>query len=474
MSTQNYSILQQAILKRRTIATSIGSATGDMFIGPIAEALMDRTDTLNEFVIRMQSLNSITSIVTDTAFFSNLVTALESTPQDVQNGISQYINSISSQYGLFRKPATSATGFVTFARSSAPTSDITIPAGTVVYSSTTTQQYITTQTVVMTVANNSSFFNPNTLLYEIQAPVTAQAGGSSGNIASNLIDSTKSSLSNITTIYNALGLTNGIDAETDSALIARVLLALPGHNFGTTSGYKLFILSNTSIANCYVAGQGDPLMKRDFGGGGSVDIYIQQRDLTQVQDPPTSLTTYQLKQQPAVNIVSVTDSLGAASNYTFFPDINSFYSGSVQAQSFITISSGVAPYVVVYQIDNNVITTQALIDSPENTFVGSDVLIKEATAVNVDIAVTLSISPSFVASAVIADVVTAVTAYVNSLTLGQPLQEFNVILTIGSVSGVLDAVVTQLNHTGVAGVIDTVTTTGTQFITLNKITAVVG
>jgi uncharacterized phage protein gp47/JayE len=473
-STDNFKLLKDLIQSRAAIATNTGSVVESTILTPLA-TLLNRLEVLQEFNVRLQTPATAAAIASDSAFLNNLATAMRSTETGVLVGISLYIDKLASMYGITREPATYATGFVYFARTTPCESDLIIPAGTIVYSSTTSQRYETTESRTMLVASAGSYFNTDYQLYMIPVPIKSLASGVSGNIGEELIDSVETSVVGFTWYKNIEAIVNGVDAETDVDLSDRITLALEASNYGTIAGYKRFILENSDVSDAYVAGQGDPFMTRDLGDGGSVDIYLLERNLVTTSDIVDSFDPlspeYILLDQPAKAVTSI---VGAGTGtWTFQEDTTSVYAGSTRAQSKIVWSTPPStPYTVNYTYDENVSQLQTLVETPEFDFAGSDVMIKEGTQIDIDVSCSIKISQGYTDSVVVANVITAVTNAISAYRLDEDVEQSDILSVITGVAGVDQVVLplSKFNKSTLTGVASTIAISGKEFARLNAIT----
>lgn len=95
----------------------------------------------------------------------------------IQDAEGENLTKKARNLGFIRKPATNATGVVTFSRENAATEDYVIPSGTIVETvSTDPVQFATTESVTLAEGATS-----------VQATVEAQVNGSDGNVGPNAI-----------------------------------------------------------------------------------------------------------------------------------------------------------------------------------------------------------------------------------------------------------------------------------------------
>jgi len=136
------------------------------------------------------------------------------------------VDSFCADFGLTRLPATIASGAVTFARFT-NTSSATVPVGAVVQ----TADGLTKFTVVADIGQvaYSATLNAYVLgvgVSSITATVNAQVAGAAGNVQAGLVNTIAGSIAGVDTVSNALGFSNGANAETDAALRARFVTYL--------------------------------------------------------------------------------------------------------------------------------------------------------------------------------------------------------------------------------------------------------
>ena len=186
------------------------------------------------------------------------------------------LDNLLANFGITRNGAATAFGQVTFYTSTLPSTAIIIPAGTILgtnLSTTATEMTFTTQfDVTFNPALSGIYFNPNTGYYEILCNVIATNPGSIGNVGPFTITTFQNgnypfSITN----YNATS--GGTDQESNNNFAIRALNTLLGSNVGTATGYDGTVSSQPNVIDTLVVGPGNPLMTRDGGFGGKVDIW---------------------------------------------------------------------------------------------------------------------------------------------------------------------------------------------------------
>lgn len=137
---------------------------------------------------------------------------------DLDSKIGDNLDRFLALFGFARQVAVDATGYATFTRNQAFTTDIVIPAGTQLYSTTDSitgaidQIFFVTQFQGTLPAGNTS----------IVIPIRALVSGSSGNVAAHTITNfSNTPVFGITGVSNDNPTTGGMDAETDDEFKVR-------------------------------------------------------------------------------------------------------------------------------------------------------------------------------------------------------------------------------------------------------------
>lgn len=126
-----------------------------------------------------------------------------------------------ADFGVTRLAATAATGTVTFSRFT-PSAQAVVPVGTSVQTADGTQTF----TVALDTTNaayNSVLggYVLNIGVSSVTVSVAATVAGSGGNVLANTITSITTPIAGVDTVTNGSAFTNGLDAETDTALRTR-------------------------------------------------------------------------------------------------------------------------------------------------------------------------------------------------------------------------------------------------------------
>lgn len=232
-----------------------------------------------------------------------------------------YLDERANEYGLTRKPATVATGSLTF---SGPSGTV-IPIGTRASTGGATPVYFLT-TAAGTIGGGGS----------VTVAAEAQVAGAAGNVSIGAINTVTGNLVGIVTVTNAANFEGGSDTETDDALRARILerASRPAAS-GNANHYRQWALE--------VPGISDAKVYPVWDGPGTVKVVLLDDDKT-APDPTTvtEAADYIESQRPigaTVTVVGATEvAINVSATVTLAPgaDIN-----EVEAQ----ITAGVTEYL---------------------------------------------------------------------------------------------------------------------------------
>lgn len=485
--TPSYNNLKTGIQASNATVT-IGGVVSDILTSVAAEST--RLQVLQRLTSRLQSLDGILTTEQDDVFISEISSALGISTASVQNILTAALDSLAQNYTITRRPATAATGTVFFARATPLSgSDVTVPAGTAV-TSTNGVQYVTTAAVTMSVANASAYYDSTLQLYGIEAPVEASTVGTAGNTPAGTITNETNLLTQLPLVTNKSALTNGFDIETDAELVTRIKVQLTGNNIGSADGYKKLVLQSALVSDVAVVGAGNPLMLRDRGFGGAVDIYLlETREVSAVDTVATTATPAVqciFSQQPVSEIFTVVGTKGAVSNYVFtegtdyifVKDTNVLTRNSFAAQDRLVWIPGQEPdavvgsYSVQYGTDSNIAQIQNLLTTTVNQLVGANILVRQGVKLSVDVSFTIALKAGSLLSVVQTAVSQAMQEYANNLKFGQALYQSDLIAIAETTAGVDYVVipVNKFNLSSSTGTVDTIAAGTNQYIRLNTIT----
>lgn len=423
------SMLRFLFTKRPNVDTSPGTFTRDVIIDTVASELE--------------------------LFYNNLNRASNAQSPDLAAVTD--VEQLGRNYQLRRKGPTKATGTITFYSFSAPSSTITIPRGTTVASKATSdgssQQFVTTQVVQL----GPLSFNSNTGRYEVDAPIRAVVPGTDSNVAPGTIAALTDPIAGVDGCYNFNAITNGTDFEALATFRARLKSVLTGNNTGTLDGYYQAVIANTDVTDAKVASSDAGIESLRRNDVGAVDIYI--RGLISTQAPTETYTVpsstpyiFVPAKQPLDLLVkggysltgSVTGILTEGTHYNVIQDDGKL-AGSVRgADRFVFIEGQVTAgeeISVTYSYNSLVESLQDYMTSDVNKVLGADLLVKATKPRQIDVSCTIRLSAGYGQSDVISAVETVVVAVLSKYSIGEEVQQSDILNAIANTTGVDDVTV---------------------------------
>lgn len=359
----------------------------------------------------------------------------------------QNINELSDEelnaYGInFSRPrltATKSSGTISFFMDIARAYQVNIPLGTRVGTqpSLTNNQQVTYETTkaVSIVAGEMSAL----------VPIEAETAGVTGNVGAETITIIIDPV-DVDGIANTVATSGGQDQESNANYVQRLLNVFKSRNIATVTGIRETVLAQTNVIDSYIADVGNPVMVRDNGLGGKVDVYIQAESGFQglIIDEMYAYTgvDYLFLKQPVISIsqILVNDVLLAPANYIIVKDIG-IYAKSTRGTDKLQILAGVIPTDVIkvtYAYNKLFNDIQDLIDSDTHHVAGIDVLIRSAIETHIDIIGSIKIKSGYLFSDVKADIATQLTEYVEEKNIGTKIVYGDVLNIIHDANGVED------------------------------------
>ncbi len=380
-----------------------------------------------------------------------------------------------ADYGVVRKPAVQAAGTLQFTLAAvAPAEGFTVPAGT----------------VVSTVAQ----FNPyDAIEYTTQADLVIAAGltsgltgalanvaGAAGNQAEEAITVLVTSISGVLAVENTTSFSGGTDAETDASLRTRGKAAFLAVTNDREQAFRAAVLAVSGMQAVAVAGFGDPVMTRDNGQGGKVDIYTQIAENLQTAveiftyNPASLSGDYRfspfvyappafnvLRNVPVRSITSVenltTAAVISASNYELEND-DTVFALSDRAQdtlhwlSTAGLSSG-DQIRVTFVYNAAIAAARQAAETKRGATL--DLMVKEATPTPVNVSMVVNGNVGQDPVVLKATLETVLSQYLNSRLLNQDILQAVLVILIGRYNGVQNvSLPLQVLSTGVSGVSD--------------------
>ena len=400
-----------------------------------------------------------------------------------------------ADYNLTRISAMYGQGVVRLSRlTPAPSAGVPIPAG----STWSTLPQFTAYDAVA-VSNPTAAMIPAGALY-VDVPCTAVVAGTTGNVLAGSIVVNTSDVPGVDQVTNLAPFTGGANVESDTTFRARLALLLKGTNAGTENNYKSILLNNTTaiIQSVAIVGPGEPLMTRDSGVGGKVDIYFEGNVNPQTTtetftfsnpnsyvispwayDPPDYPTQ---RNQPVDSITQIQDLttldiLVAGTDYNFVPDTTVF-ARSDRAQDMITFANMPArnghQFAVTFLYDKTVGDLRVLIEPWRP--ITADIMIKEGLIQLIDATIQPFYAPGVNVAAAQVTMQTVLQAYIDGIPLGGTLYVTEALrqMAEATVNGIKQVLgfntATQIYPHGVPGAQASITVQKNTYFDLNTIT----
>ena len=420
------SMLRYLHLRRPNVDTSPGTFTRDVVIDSVA--------------------NELSSLYLDLNRVSNAQSPDLAAVTDVEK--------LGRNFQLRRKGPIKAMGTVTFYSFEPPSETITIDRGTTVISKAlpdgTAQQYVTTQTTTLGTTN----FSADTGRYEVNVSIRAVISGADANVPPGVISAMLTPISGVSGVYNYNAITNGTDYEPLAKFRERLKSVLTGNNAGTSDGYYQTITRISDVVDAHIVSVNTGAAELRRSDVGAVDIYIRGLISTQAIEtytvPSSTPYEYIVAKQPidllaASSFVltgSITGALLENTHYVIVQDLST-YGGSIEgADKFVF--TGVTPgedITITYSYNSLVETLQTFMEDDSRKVLGADLLVKSAKPRQINIGGTVRILAGYTASNIVIDITSALSTYLNDYTIGEEVQQSDIIAVIINTTGVDDMIV---------------------------------
>jgi len=221
---------------------SMSSKSFTQIVSDMVTAVQGRATALIDFAIGSVLRSVIEAVASVVVWLESLILVLLQTTRLATSSGSD-VDSFVADFGLVRLPAQASTGQVTFARFTA-TMQAIIPVGALVQTSDGTQQFTVIADTTQPAYNaglGAYVLPPGTA--SGAATVQAVNAGAAGNVSAGTITVVAQAIAYIDTVTNALGFTNGANAETDAALRTRFVAYIASLSKATKTAIANAILS---------------------------------------------------------------------------------------------------------------------------------------------------------------------------------------------------------------------------------------
>lgn len=293
-----------------------------------------------------------------------------------------------ANYKLERLPGSYATVVLTFYSSTAPTTDVVIPAGTQGQTSGTTfvspVSFSTVSEARFTVSDADSYFSYDRNRYEFEVTALCDEIGTVGNIGSELVNQLIGSVGGIEGITNLTAATGGLEEEGDDDFRVRIQLAKTGRDLNTVNGIRLY-MRTLGFLDAYPVRIEDADAEKATG----IDVFVINNSSSAFTETFTydpSQEKYYLTMRPVLEVTSVVGSnkgtLGA-SDYDANIDNTSPLRRSIYGQDYLNFSAAAGllygeTITVQYNYAPLIVQAQENLDLNENNVLTADPLVKRA------------------------------------------------------------------------------------------------
>jgi len=372
--------------------------------------------------------------------------------------------------GMVRWVGARSTTTVTFSRAQPPTVDITVPVNMPLAtpSDANTGQSVvfrTVETKTMVAASASAYYNADTERYELEVAVASVATGASVDVGAYSITVMRRPLSGFDEVFNVYATDSGKGLETNAEVATRYLLHVKGSQLGTPAGTKRSLVDNFNSADDVKVVYGtDEYLTREQDDAGAVDVWV--KGSTPLEDTytvsyPGIDTLIPLDKQPLIEVVSVSDGVTTYIAGTDYEVVTgegekAYSNQGTDGVRFIVggaVPAMLASLVITFRYNSLINVLSSYFTQPEYYSMGCDKLYRAARPQYLEIDASLTVSsgnPDVVA----ASVRSAIQTFVNSLNMGEDVEEFDLDREVAKLYGIDNLVWNQLSIAGSTGVSD--------------------
>ena len=409
--------------------------------------LVDSEDRVQQYITRTSTPSAFLDLYSDESFLSNDLPVIFGVPNREQALaiLSTQVDVFAGNYGILRTVGGTAKGFVTIVFGSAGA--VVVSAGTV---------FKTRGAISLRYYCVRTFSGTPTLVdgvYQITVPVESADVGVDFNISANNVVVLEGSITGFVSVTNSADITGGVNVESDTALLERVISSFRGSSIDSVEGVRKVVL-DAGAFDAQVFRVGDPVTRNRPGP----DVLVVSENVGLQTDvftfEPSHAAGYVPLVQPLGYDPSQMSIVGRPSCQFLLISDSSVNERSERAQDRVIFYGTDIPLVgeVVqfsYPANSEIAAYQALY-APPNPQLFFDVLVK--TAMRTDIALSLNVvlfggvDPTAITPTIQSEVLNLV----NSLKMGVELSQSDIIGVVENISGV-NRVNLPMNFFGLAG-----------------------
>ena len=291
-----------------------------------------------------------------------------------------------------------------FMRFTKPTTDLEVPAGTLVSNLEGSLLYRVINTGKILASSPASFFNPSRNAYEIGLLVEAVGTGPDFNLPSFRVNTLITPVVGIDSTENRVASTGGVDAETKEEQSARLKNSLKGINLGSTGGIVSRI-GNTLpelVSDVAVIQPFEKEFSRILAGP-ALDVLCIGQVLESFQESFEAIggeTQLVLGKTPAVSIVSLTvNGVSGVVGFTLVNDTTHETGNSLMATDIVVLDTvlTIGDEVIITYLYNSLLETvlSDVFNGGEGLLFNTDILLRSPLKANPRIIGTVKALPSF-------------------------------------------------------------------------------
>jgi hypothetical protein len=339
---------------------------------------------------------------------------------------------------------------VTFYRNSPPPTGLTfvVPVGALVQTIDGTLVYSVTQQVTMSGDYASTYFNPTSNHYEVQASVQAVSPGVTYNIPANHISKMQTTISGFDGVQQPYAASGGTDPEDSVSVALRVQNSFKGLEHNSISGLKTTIQEAQSsyVTAVNIVKPTDRVEFRRLTNGPSLDVYVLGQNYTQCTEDylavggEVTIPITVNKTMIGITSVSVNGNILDATAWKFLPDTTLAYQFSTRANPVIQLTSALSSndLVEIIGTKNYLLDSLQVLFTGENSLFYTDILIRSFIQLPIVVSLDIRIT-SGDTDTINSEVVAFTTAYIQP-TSGIPSQ-----LTYGNLISLLQSSIPEID-----------------------------
>ena len=379
------------------------------------------------------------------------------------------LDEIGATYGVARSSGTLANGLITFQSTTRPTQNIQIGADdgsggisvkTLLTESGNSYVFTTTETVYL---KTDATYNPEHNCYEVTAHIQASSPGYEYNLGIGTIRVLDTGIANVTAVYNYTPTTGGSDRQSNVDYALSIQDAILGSSKNIESGIDSILKSITGVQEVKTL---HPNSKEEPTKPGYSISYIRGSEESIISDYVISYVStsaeYDFNKKPVTRIISVVATVNGeqktlenGTDYYLYPtkndhDYNSMMYGTTRSTDkivFLRTANGTpdpnTDVIVSYAYNKLVETCQETLNERLNDYlILGTLLVAQAKPINIKFNTNIKLKYNYNTEFVKNEILTGISNYIQSLTLGQDLTQeelFTYITTTFSeyVSGVV-------------------------------------